>query len=124
MVATLVFTNAATQVFNDFMTYEVPGIVEQLANVNDLHFFCCSFNGPDELSRRVLVVADASSPIVRVCIEAAYELFEGDIHYKVERIGTVDRSQLRTDFLPLLERAFDKLYIWRPTHDNIWDNVY
>lgn len=124
MVATLVFTDAATQVFNDFMTCEVPGMMEQLAKPDELHFFYCSFNGPDELSRRVLVVADASSPIVRVCIEAAYELFEGDIHYKVERIGTVDRSQLRSDFVPLLERAFDKLYNWRPTHDNIWDNVY
>ena len=124
MVATLVFTEVADKRFSDFMAQDVPLVMEQLENAMDMHYSYCSFNGPDELSRRVLVVADQNSPVVRVCTEAAYELFEGDINYKVERIGTVDRSQVKTDLVPLLERAFQKLVSWKPTHDNIWDNAY
>lgn len=123
MVATLVFTEAAGERFKDFMTNTVPGILKQLEDENEIHFFHCDFNGPDELSRRVLVVADASSPLVRVCIEAAYELFEGDINYKVERIGTVNRAQVGSGLVPLMHKAFAQLVGWRPTQDNIWENV-
>jgi hypothetical protein len=125
MVATLVFTEAAEKLYQDFVTYNVPnmlGLLEE--DANDIHFFYCSFNNPEQLSRRVLVVADGGSPVVRVCIEAAYELFEGEINYKVERVGTVQRQEVRQGLIPLLDRAFERLVSWRPTHDNIWDNVY
>ena len=124
MVATLVFNEAATMLWDDFVAYDVPKMMELLEDANQIHFFHCSFNGPHELSRRVLIVADASSPIVRVCTEVAYELFEVDIHYKVERVGTINRNQLRSGLVPLLQTAFSRLVSWRPTHDNIWDNVY
>jgi hypothetical protein len=77
-----------------------------------IYVYCqCAPEG--ELSRRVLVVCDKYTQPVRVCIEAAYELFQGDIHHHV-----------RTELEPLIRRAFAELMAWKPTHENIWDYVF
>ena len=87
-------------------------------------YMSCHLVAEGEPSRRVLVVSDKHSPIVRVCIEAAYELFEGDIHHHVQRIGTVNRDETGTKLVPLVREAYDRLMAWKPTHENIWDYVF
>lgn len=120
MVTTLGVTETE-KLFENFVAHQVPTMYELLENPDDISFFCCNFSQPKELSRRVLVVADASSPTVRVCIEAAYELFEGDINYKVERVGEIYRRQVRQELINLLQTAYARLISWRPTQENIWD---
>jgi hypothetical protein len=88
-----------------------------------IYVYCqCAPEG--ELPRRVLVVCDKYTQPVRVCIEAAYELFQGDIHYHVKRINTVNRENVRIELEPLIRRAFAELMAWKPTHENIWDYVF
>ncbi len=92
-------------------------------NEAEIYMFC-HLAPENEPGRRVLVVTDKHSPIVRVCIEAAYELFAGDIHHYVQRIGTVERQETRTKLVPLVREAYERLMSWKPTHENIWDNVF
>lgn len=120
MVTTLGVTETE-KLFENFVAQQVPTMFELLEKPDDISFFCCSFSNPKELSRRVLVVADASSPTVRVCIEAAYALFEGDLNYKVERIGEIYRQQVRHELVSLLQVAYERLISWKPTQENIWD---
>ena len=87
-------------------------------------YMYCHLMPEGEPSRRVLVVVDKLSPLVRVCIEAAYELFAGDVHHFVQRIGTVNRDETATQLAPLVQQAYDRLLAWRPTHESIWDYVF
>ena len=98
-------------------------LIEAAPGFSDLEteiYIYCPLAPDDELSRRVMVVSDRNSPVIRVCIEAAYELFEGDVHHFVQRIGTIHRDEAANDLTPLVRQAYERLLDWRP----IWDYVF
>lgn len=88
-----------------------------------VYFVWCDIKTNKEFSRRLLVLSDAVSLQVRVCIEVAYQTFECDQCYHVERIGTFFRDEADTELEPLLRNAFDRMMKWQPTPENIWDLI-
>lgn len=112
----------AEHAITDFLANEVAAT--PFTNAEEGFYLYCHCAPEDAPTRRVLVVTDRYSEIVRVCIEAAYELFAGDTHYHVRRIGTVTREQVETQIEPLVRQAFSELVAWKPTHENIWDYVF
>ena len=83
-------------------------------------YLACLLAPDDEMGRRVVVVSDQHSTVIRVCIAAIYELFEGDVHHFVQRIGTVNRDEAATALTPLVRQAYQRLIDWKP----IWDYVF
>jgi hypothetical protein len=117
-------TFEAESALDIFINGDLQGALEHIRNLNASVYLSCRLDSSAYNGRRLLVVADANQDLVRVCVEAAYELFEGDTHYHVERIGTSSRSGARDELPRLLHQAYDRLISWKPTHENIWDNVY
>ncbi len=116
-------TELAEHAYGQFLQ-ELSEAAPRLGNLDVDVYMWCHLAPPGEESRRILVVADRHSPIVRVCIEAAYALFAGDIHHYVKRIGTVTRAEIAGGLTPLVSEAYQRLMAWKPTHENIWDNVF
>lgn len=105
-----------------FINIDLAEAAPRFSDLEAEIYLYCPLAPDDELGRRVMVVSDHNSPVIRVCIEAAYELFEGDVHHFAQRIGTVRRDEAaNTDNLILLVRqAYERLLDWRP----IWDYVF
>ncbi|HEX2916200.1 MAG TPA: hypothetical protein VH186_35900 [Chloroflexia bacterium] len=110
--------------FNHFMQTVLDEGARRFSDYESGIYMYCQLAPEDEAGRRVLVVSERYSQVVRVCIEAAYELFEGDVHHYVQRIGTVERETVSSNLEPLMRQAYNSLMAWKPTHENIWDNVY
>lgn len=103
-----------------FINVDLIEAAPRFSDIETEIYMYCPLAPNDELSRRVMVVSDQRSPVIRVCIEATYELFEGDVHHFVQRIGTVNRDEAATNLAPLVRQAYDRLVDWKP----IWDYVF
>ncbi len=114
----------AARSFEQFLYNELAQATPRFGDSEAEIYVYCHLAPEGEPSRRVLIVTDRRSPIVRVCIEAAYELFEGDVHHYVQRIGTVNRDETATKLIPLVREAYERLMAWKPTNENIWDYVF
>jgi hypothetical protein len=114
----------AENAFEHFINSELAPASLRFGNSEAEIYMYCHLAPEGEPSRRLLVVTDKQSAIIRVCIEAAYELFAGDIHHYVNRVGTVNRDEADEKLIPLVREAYDRLIAWKPSHENIWDNVY
>lgn len=117
-------TQLAARAFDLFVHTELAQAAARFENSEAEIYIYCHLAPEGEPTRRLLVVTDKHSQVVRVCIEAAYELFAGEVHHHVERVGTVNRSDMNTDLENLVREAYQRLIAWKPTHDNIWDDVY
>lgn len=109
----------AQHALEQFLHSELPTV--PFSNLDTGIYLFCHLMPEGEPSRRILVVSDQQSQVVRVCIEASYELFKGSIHHHVQRIGTVNRDEVRDKLEPLVREAYAHLIAWKPTHENIWD---
>jgi hypothetical protein len=87
-------------------------------STNCLHW---NFQLTEKSERRLMIVFEKNNPEIKVFIEATYELFAGDIHYCVEQIGTVWRSEITKELAPVIEKACQHLLVWKPSHANIWN---
>jgi hypothetical protein len=121
---THVNTLEAENALDHFITGELCDTMGHIRQMNASIYLSCRLDASEHKGRRIMVVADANQDLVRVCIEATYELFEGDTHYFVERIGTSNRAEASDKVPGLVQKAYDRLITWKPTHANIWDNVY
>src|SRR3712207_577188 len=81
------FTMAQT--FQSFVNYELSHALERFDHQDAAVYIYCHLTDPGEPSRRVLVITEANSARIAVCIEAAYELFAGDTHHYVRQVGTI-----------------------------------
>lgn len=103
-----------------FINIDLVEAAPGFSNPESEIYLYCPLAPDDELSRRVMIISDRNSPVIRVCIEAIYELFEGDVHHYVQRIGTVNRDEAATGLTPLVRQAYERLLDWKP----IWDYVF
>lgn len=110
--------------FQNFLANELAQAKSTFDNPANRVYLYCHLVPEGERTRRLLVVSETGESVVRVCIEASYELFEGDTHYYVRRVGTTPREEAAEGIEPLLHTAFAELVAWRPTHENIWENVF
>ena len=123
LIITPEISQAAHTAFENFLRNELPQAQQYWADTEAAIYMFCHLAPAGEASRRVLVVTDKNSPIVRVCIEAACELFEGDIRHYVQRVGTVNREEAPAKLEALVREAYHRLMAWRPTYENILDTV-
>src|SRR5436305_12760798 len=91
MIVTPDISQAAQEIFDRFVDTKLPEALSSFGNNETAIYIYCHLTLPNEPGRRLLVVTDG--PVVRVCIEATYELFEGDVHYWVQRVGSVSREE-------------------------------
>jgi hypothetical protein len=91
--------------------------------ISTADFSWCDISTGREFSRRLLMLSDPHNLQVRVCIEAAYQTFECDTCFHVERVGTFFRDEAATELEPLLRRAFERMLNWQATPENIWDLI-
>ncbi len=110
--------------FQTFLNVELSKALERFDHEEAAVYIYCHLSPAYEPSRRVLVVTEANSARIAVCIEAAYELFEGDIHHYVRQIGTIARSEAATKLRLLVSEAHEIVLAWKPTFANIEDNVF
>jgi hypothetical protein len=114
----------STQAFQEFITRELQHARDRFYDLNATVYIYCHVKDPDESSRRILVIAEAHSPKIVVSVEAAYQVFEGDIHYTVREIGRIDRLKAAEDLLPLVLEAYEFVISWRPTFADIEEYFY
>jgi hypothetical protein len=116
----------STQAFQEFITKELQHehARERFYDLNATVYIYCHVKDPDESSRRILIIAEAHSPKIVVSVEAAYQVFEGDIHYTVREIGTIDRLKAAEDLLPLVLEAYEFVISWKPTFADIEEYFY
>jgi|GEM_PF-1869955 len=117
-------TIEAESALETFINTDLKDALGHINNISASVYLYCCLDNVQHAGRRILVVSASNEEVVRVCIEAAYELFEGDTHYYVARIGTADRDKAGAEVPALLRKAYESLVNWKPTHENIWDNVY
>lgn len=120
MTQTIISSNT----FEDFIEYELTRALERFDQEEAAVYIYCHQARPYEPSRRVLVVTEADSATITVCIETAYELFAGDIHHCVRRIGTINRAEVTEKLLPLVYEAYEIVLAWKPTFANIEASAY
>lgn len=87
-------------------------------------YIYCHLTKPTEPSRRVLVVTETNTAMITVCIEVTYQLFEGDIHHYVRRIGAIPCTEATGKLRPLLWEAYEIVMSWKPTFADIEENAY
>lgn len=114
----------STQAFQEFITRELQHARDRFYDLNATVYIYCHVKDPDESSRRILVIAEAHNPKIVVSVEAAYQVFEGDIHYTLREIGRIDRLKAAEDLLPLVLEAYEFVISWRPTFADIEEYFY
>ena len=117
-------TVEAETALDNFLGGEIQDAQSLFQDFSTRIYLFCYLDQAENTGRRILVCSEVNEKEVRVCIEAAYNLFAGDTNYHVERIGTTPREGATLDLPRLLQQAYDKLIKWKPTHENIWDNVF
>src|SRR4051812_16095711 len=100
-------TLTKVEAFDAFIHNELGQALERFDHQEVEVYIYCHLTQPSEPSRRVLVVTEANSAKIAVCIEAAYELFKGDMHHYVRRIGMVDRAEAAAKLEPLVREAYE-----------------
>jgi len=113
----------ATRAFEDFRENSLTPALPQIGDpTNQVYLFCHLM--PDGLyGRRLMVVSEPGEDLVRVYVEASYDLFEGDTHYHVRRIGDMPRNRAAQDLPGLLQTAFTELMAWNSSHQSIWEEI-
>jgi hypothetical protein len=114
----------STQVFQAFINLELQHSLDRFYDRNATVYIYCHVKSPDDPARRILVIADAHSSNITVSVEAAYQVFEGDIHHIVREIGTVDRTQVDHKLLPLIVEAYEVAVAWRPSFADVEEYIY
>ncbi len=114
----------STQAFQEFITKELQHALDRFYDLNATVYIYCHVKDPVESSRRVLVIAEAYSSKIVVSVEAAYQVFEGDIHYTVREIGKLDRLKAAEKLLPLVLEAYEFVISWKPTFADIEEYFY
>lgn len=112
------------QAFHSFINEELNPALNRLDCEEATVYIYCHETKPTEPSRRVLVVTEANSAMITVCIEAAYQLFEGDIHHYVRRIGTIACAEAEAKLRPLLWEAYEIVMAWKPSFTDIEDYLF
>ena len=112
------------QDFDTFLNVELPRALAYSDLEDAAIYIYCYVAGPTEPTRRVFVVTEAHTGRIAVCIEAAYQLFEGDIHHYVRQIGTLDRTASVAELQATVREAHDIIVAWRPTLANIEANAF
>ena len=69
--------------------------------------------------RRLLLFCDKDRQEVTVSFETACELFEGEAHFVVSKVGTVHRSEITTDLPGVVSKALNQVNDWKPTYENL-----
>ena len=115
---------ASAHAFHTFVNEELTPAINRFASEEATVYIYCHSTKPTEPSRRVLVVTEANSATITVCIEAAYQLFEGDIHHYVRRIGAIPCAEARAKLQPLLWEAYEIVMAWKPTFADIEENLF
>ena len=123
-VITQVNTLEAENALDNFISGDIRDAQTHFRDLATSIYLFCRLDEAEYTGRRILVVSEVNEKELRICIEAAYNLFDGDTNYHVERIGTVEREMAWSELPQMLQKAYDKLIMWKPTHENIWDNVY
>lgn len=112
------------QAFQEFINLELQHSLDRFYDRNATVYIYCHVKSPDSPARRVLVIAEAHSPTIEVSVEAAYQVFEGDIHHVVRQIGEVVRSQAADELLPLVSQAYEVAISWKPSFADIEESVF
>jgi hypothetical protein len=112
----------------NFIQNILPGEMVQFKTTdNDISivadFAWCDIETGREFSRRLLILSDPRNLQVRVCVESAFQTFECETCFHVERVGTFFRDEAATELEPLLHRAFERMLNWQITPENIWDFI-
>lgn len=114
----------STQAFQEFINLELQHSLDRFYDRNATVYIYCHVKSPDDPARRVLVIAEAHSSNITVSVEAAYQVFEGDIHHIVRQIGTVARTQANQELLPLMLEAYEMAVAWRPSFADVEEYIY
>ncbi|MDB5081532.1 MAG: hypothetical protein JWP00_3456 [Chloroflexi bacterium] len=114
----------STLAFQEFIEKELQHVVDRFNDLNATVYLYCHVKTPDETARRVLIIAEAQSTRIVVSVEAAYQVFEGDIHHVLQVIGGVDRSEVAGKLLPLLGQAYEVAIAWKPTFADVEELFY
>jgi hypothetical protein len=116
--------NVVSQAFQTFVEEDLAPALNRFDCEEAAVYIYCHPTKPTEPSRRVLVVTEANSAMITVCIEAAYQLFEGDIHHYVRRIGMIPCAEAAGKLRPLLWEAYEIVMSWKPTFADIEDILF
>ena len=112
------------QNFEAFINTELSEALERFDQQDAAVYVYCLVSQPEAPSRRVLVVTEANSAQVVVCIEAAYQLFEGDIHHYVRQVGMLDRHEAAGKLAALVREAYELITAWRPSYEDLAECVF
>lgn len=114
----------STRAFQDFICLELQHSLGSFQDRQAAVYIYCQVNSPDFPGRRVLAVTEAYSTKIQVSVEASYQVFDGDTHYVVRLIGSVERSQAAEHLLPLLLEAYETAVTWKPAFSDIEEYLY
>lgn len=112
----------ATKAFADFMANSLPPALSCAGDPQcRIHLFVHLM--PDGVyTRRIMVESEPGEALINVLVEASYQLFEGDTHYHVRRIGAVPRDKATEGLPAILPVAFDEIMAWHTSHNSIWED--
>jgi hypothetical protein len=114
-----------TPEFQEFLNVDLTLALGRLENDEPVCFVYTQSGTMHEPVRRVLVIREAgATDYLTVSIEAAYELFEGDYHHIVRRIGTYRRGEPVAHLREIVEQAYETVMLWKPTLANIQDTAF
>ncbi len=117
-------TVQSAQAFQSFLDNELSQALDSFDENNTAVYTFSHLGGPDEPSRRVLVVIDSRTEMIFVSVEAAYQLFDGDNHYHVHQVGAVSQAEAVEKLRPLVEEAYRQIMAWKPSFESIEDNAF
>lgn len=106
-----------------FMASQVVEAVENLDKTETEYSrrWDLALEGP--AGRRLLISHAERSPELKISFEAAFELFEGDVHHHVEPVGNISRERVQTDLAPLVFEAFHYMSGWKPSAESILSSL-
>ena len=73
--------------------------------------------GHSNIERRLLLNFDENQPMFTVSFEVSYQLFEGDAHFFVKKVGTVNPTEIGTHLPGIVANALEQVSSWKPSYE-------
>lgn len=73
--------------------------------------------GNSNIERRLLLNYDETKSEFTVSFEVAYQLFAGDTHFVVKKVGTLSPVEIRSSLPGIVTKALEQVNSWKPTYE-------
>ena len=73
--------------------------------------------GNSNIERRLLLNYDANRSEFTVSFEIAYQLFEGDTHFFVKKVGTLSPAEIGNCLPGIVTKALEQVNSWKPSYE-------